>query len=541
MAISGLHPAPLSGTQEDPGNGRMIDPSLQNSPSNTIYIGGTITFVNGIPANGFAEMDVATPTLITASTNNAGCNGTVYSIYADKKLNRIYVGGIFTSLGGNSCYDIAVIDTFGLQRPWPISVGNKVTAILSTGRRVYIGSESPCMNGNPTGPVISVDATTGNVNSWTPTITGIVNAMTISPSNILYLGGSFTNVQGSPRINLGAIDLNTQLTTSFNPGCNGPVRTLALSGKKLYVGGYFSTAGGQSRSNIACIDIPTSQSTIWSPVADGTVNSLILANGSVYCGGYFGNIGGAAQNKIACLDTVGGFTIASWDPSPNDGVYSVAASGGNLYSGGWFTSVDGSGRSNFCSLGLTNGSLSSYDPAPDGMVHSIAVFGNYGFVGGDFMNYGGANRKRFAAFDVNSGQLQNLHTSFSASPGTFLVDGNELYVGGNFTGVENDVHAYFVKVHTWYLLGDEENTVTAGQFSIFPNPTSGSFQVEGPAEGNVVITIFNALGEKVLEQKEGSAGSLHTHIDLSGMTAGIYFIQIADGKNVSGTKLVLTK
>jgi hypothetical protein len=541
LSISGLQVPLPSGTQEDPGTGRLMDPALQSGPSNTIYVGGSFISINGNPVNGFAELDIATPNLISATTANANCNGTVWSIYADKPRNKIYVGGTFTSLGGSSCFNLACLDTACTNRNWPVSVGNTVRAIFSSGKRVYIGSESPCMYGNPTGPLISVSASTGTVNSWTPAINGRIDAMSLSPGNLLYVAGSFTMLQTSPRNNLGAIDLSTGLTTSFNPGCNGTIRTMTLSGQKLYVGGYFSTIGGESRSNVACIDVGTSQATAWSPVANGTVNSLTLVNGRIYCGGYFSNIGGANIDKLACVDTVGGYYVGTWAPDVNDGVYTVAAAGNTLLGGGWFTNVNGSSRSNFCSLDLSNGSLSAYNPSPDGTVHALAVFGNYAFAGGDFLNFGNANRKRFAAFDINSGTLQNLHTSFSSTPLAFLLDGNELYVGGKFTGLESDVHAYFTKIHTWYLLGENENQAQEGDFTVYPNPTAGTLSLTGPAAGDVVITVYNATGDLVLCQREHAHGQVQSRIDLSAMDAGLYFIRIDDGKEVRSTKVMITR
>ncbi|HEY6162844.1 MAG TPA: T9SS type A sorting domain-containing protein [Bacteroidia bacterium] len=536
-AISGLLPGPTPQTDHGNGGNRMMSTAV----ANTIYLGGQFTFINSIPAKGFAEMDANAPNVLSTSTNNANCNGSIWSIYADKTRNRIYVGGQFTSIGGAQRYNFACMDTNGIALNLVASVGNKVRALCVTGSLVYLGSESPCMYGNPSGPIASINTSTGNVNAWSAPVKGTVNCMGLSPGNILYIGGAFDSIQGIARKNLGAIDLGTQSVTAFNPGCTGTVRTLLLCNNKLYVGGYFTYTGGQQRNNLACIDIPSAQATIWSPDADGTVNTLVLNNGKIYCGGYFSNIGGSTHEKIACLDTVGGYAINAWNPSPDDGVYALAVTGNTITAGGWFNNVNAQGRNNICSLDLGGGSITSFDPSPDDYVRALGVSGNYVFAGGNFTMFAGQPRHSLAAYDHTNGQLQALDISLSASPLVFYLDGTELYVGGLFTGIQRDVHAYFVKIDTWYLLGENEDDFTGGDLAIYPNPNTGHFSIEGNFKNTswLDLGIYNALGQKVMEEKmSADAGSFHHDFDISGMSAGIYYVNIFDGKTRRSLKIV---
>ena len=536
-AISGLLPGAAPQTDHGNGGNRMMSTAV----ANTIYLGGQFTFINSIPAKGFAEMDANAPNVLSTSTNNANCNGSIWSIYADKTRNRIYVGGQFTSIGGAQRYNFACMDTNGVAINLVASVGNKVRALCVTGQVVYLGSESPCMYGNPSGPLASIDVTTGNVNAWSPSVNGSVNCMSLSGGNILYIGGAFDSIQGIARKNLGAIDLTSQSVTSFNPGCTGTVRTMLPDNTKLYVGGYFTYTGGQPRNNLACIDIPSSQATIWSPNADGTVNTLVINNGKIYCGGYFSNIGGSPHEKIACLDTVGGYAINSWNPAPDDGVYALAVAGNNITAGGWFNNVNAQGRNNMCSLDLASGNVSSFNPAPDDYVRALGVSGNYIFAGGNFTMFAGQPRHSLAAYDHTTGQLQALDISLSASPLAFYLDGTELYVGGLFTGIQRDVHAYFVKIDTWYLLGEHENNFTADGLVLYPNPATGNFSLEGNSKdaSQLEVSIYNALGQKVLDEKmSAGAGPFRHAFDISGMSAGIYYVNIFDGTTQRCLKLV---
>ena len=130
--------------------------------SNTLYIGGDFNHINFNPVQGFAELSVTSPTVINPSTANVNCDGTVWSIYADKKThNKIYIGGQFKNAGGAARYNLACIDTLGNATSWQVSVGSKVRALSLAGNKLYAGTESSCMFGRSAHHLASIDATTG--------------------------------------------------------------------------------------------------------------------------------------------------------------------------------------------------------------------------------------------------------------------------------------------------------------------------------------------------------------------------------------------
>lgn len=74
------------------------------------------------------------------------------------------------------------------------------------------------------------------------------------------------------------------------------------------------------------------------------------------------------------------------------------------------------------------------------------------------------------------------------------------------------------------------------EFNIFPNPTHGatsvSFQLQTP--GTVTLTVLDVIGRELSKQAEVYAKGQHkVSFDLSGQTAGMYFVQLdgPDGKN----------
>ena len=70
----------------------------------------------------------------------------------------------------------------------------------------------------------------------------------------LFIGGSFNALSGSRRAGLASVDLQTAGLTAWNPGVDGAVERLRVSGNALYVMGYFGRAQGEPRFNVAAFD-----------------------------------------------------------------------------------------------------------------------------------------------------------------------------------------------------------------------------------------------------------------------------------------------
>ncbi|MBK8658747.1 MAG: delta-60 repeat domain-containing protein, partial [Bacteroidetes bacterium] len=72
------------------------------------------------------------------------------------------------------------------------------------------------------------------------------------------MGGSFTQVNGSPALALARINSDGTLN-AFNTGLTayGTVWSLQLVGNTLYVAGDYNEIGGISRSQLSAIDITT--------------------------------------------------------------------------------------------------------------------------------------------------------------------------------------------------------------------------------------------------------------------------------------------
>ena len=107
--------------------------------------------------------------------------------------------------------------------------------------------------------VFAFDENTGAVNrNFRPTVNGAVNAIVPGPNDTVYIGGTFTTVNGTARSRVAQLNLsNGQLTTFTGPSLNSAVKDMGMAHGLLYVGGTFTTAGGQPRGGLATLDQTT--------------------------------------------------------------------------------------------------------------------------------------------------------------------------------------------------------------------------------------------------------------------------------------------
>ena len=70
--------------------------------------------------------------------------------------------------------------------------------------------------------------------------------MAVSPDGTtVYVGGSFTTVDGKPRNHIAAFSTTTGALLSWNPDVERPGRPIATFGNNVYIGGSFTKVSGR--------------------------------------------------------------------------------------------------------------------------------------------------------------------------------------------------------------------------------------------------------------------------------------------------------
>lgn len=255
------------------------------APDGTIYIGGDFTSAGGVANT--ARIARYNPTSNTFSALGTGIStGSVWSMAFDAGGANLYVGGTFTGAGG-------VANTRFIARwngsSWQAmgtgtTGGTGVTSVALAGTLVAIG-------GSFSSPGTNLAFWNTNSGTWiSATANGAVYALLYDNAGNLYVGGSFTIVQGVPATNVARL-ASTAAVTSMNLGNSGEtVRTFALgSDGTLYAGGVFTT--GDGGTNIAAWN-----GSAWHSLGTGTnnqVNDLAFApDGVLWVAGGFTTAGG---------------------------------------------------------------------------------------------------------------------------------------------------------------------------------------------------------------------------------------------------------
>src|SRR5262252_6192684 len=162
-----------------------------------------------------------------------------------------------------------------------------------------------------------MDTLTGAATGWNPGCNSLVKALA-SDGTAIYAGGGFSQIDGAARRGVAAIDPATaQPLPWIDPDVDineSEVNAVAVLDGVVYLGGSFSSVQGQARSCLAALNARTGEVLPWNPGATNIVWSLAAGEGSAYAGGVFGAVGGEPH---ACL---AGIAAASLAPEAVAGV-----------------------------------------------------------------------------------------------------------------------------------------------------------------------------------------------------------------------------
>jgi hypothetical protein len=203
----------------------------------------------------------------------------------------------------------------------------------------------------------------------------------ITIGNTAYVGGDFTSVTSPDgktvvtKKHLAAFNLSTgALIQSFKADTDGIVYALATDGTNLYLGGTFTHVNGAARSRLAAVNPTTGAVRSWTANVDSTVYALGTSASYLYVGGAFGNVHGKVRHNLAQL-RLSDASLQSWNPSPNGMVRSVAATSdaSRVYVGGTFTKIAGRTAANLAAVNSTGGYVARSWSGIDGPALSMQL------------------------------------------------------------------------------------------------------------------------------------------------------------------------
>lgn len=264
---------------------------------------------------------------------------------------------------------------------------------------------------------------------------------------LLYIGGTFTTAQdanGSYTRNRAAcLDLSTGLWTSWAPNVNtGSVLSIASSASGIYLGGSFTSVNGTSRNFVARVNRGAGTTTdSWNPNTSSQVFAIEPdeANSRVWIGGAFTSLGSGPvfRNAVAMVDTTNGACLTAFDSASND-VRDILYLGSSLYISGLGTMGPasrhciakvnpgtGANDAGFNANITFNASNSVRSMCPNAGGTGI-------YIGGIFATVGGSGRNKVALINATTGAVDgtfNPNVTGSEVRALHLNDG-KLYIGG---------------------------------------------------------------------------------------------------------------
>lgn len=437
-------------------------PGILDDSVNALAIAGSTVYVAGsfdefddpnsstnLTRHGLGSFDLSTgaPTAWTVDVGGGFVNALLHD------GSRLYAGGGFTSIGGESVAGLAAIDlgTGAVDTGWTpdpqVSLGfPNVYALALHGTNLVVGGSFTSIGGELRDDlaIVSRSGSGAAISGFAPNVmrdeNTEVTALAVNGSD-LYVGGDFRSVGGVDRGYLAAFSVDDGTATSWNPVADGPVEALAKRGTStLYVGGSFSTIAGQAHANLAALNtsgallpsaVPAVNGAVYGMVVDDTAAQLVI-------GGAFTTIETEQHARLAAIDLASGHVLP-WAPSVDGAVIAIALTSTRAYIGGNFTTVGVSARPNLAAVNRTTGVADSWNPQPNGRVAAIQVEGaGPVFAGGDFTTLGGSvTRTNLAAIDQVTGAPTTWRSDATggAVHALWLRD-TALYVGGEFTSID---------------------------------------------------------------------------------------------------------
>jgi hypothetical protein len=154
-----------------------------------------------------AAIDVATGEAIsTWNPNVTGGTATVRALELSADGNKVFIGGNFTSIGGQPRQNLAAVDaTNGAVEPFAPAVTASgqtpwVYALLAEGSKLYVGGAFNIVEGKSRPRLAAFNLSTGALDSaWRPSVSGI-NVRELEFDNArtsIFVAGRFTSLTGS--------------------------------------------------------------------------------------------------------------------------------------------------------------------------------------------------------------------------------------------------------------------------------------------------------------------------------------------------------
>lgn len=306
--VAALRPDGTADPLFNAGTDGRVDALAVSEDGSTLFVGGTFTTVTDPETGSVARANLAALNADTGealATWQADTTGTTPDVSALRVSgDTLYVGGRFGGIDGSTTRNrLAALQATSGElipsfRPRPTGKVNEIR-VSPDGSTVYVGGGFTSLGGQPRVAAGAVYSSNGDATSFAPQVDG-GNAVTIELSAD---GGHFYAATENNTVFDFPTDANTPLWTVK---MSGNTQAMAWSGTDLYLGGHFSqvVTTKEKRPYFASINPTTGAVNAWNPNASGGkmgVWALLFDDSrqQVHAGGVFSSFGTIAQRGYA--------------------------------------------------------------------------------------------------------------------------------------------------------------------------------------------------------------------------------------------------
>ena len=385
-------------------------------------------------------------------TFTANANGDVYAMLVQSD-GKIVVGGSFTQLDGQLHRNLGRLNADGhVDASFAPTAGGPVRCLApqADGKIIVVG-DFVGFNGLPLQRIARMSADGMVDNTFTPTANSTtVWTAAVQVDGKVLVGGIFTNLSGVTRNRLGRFNRDGSLDSSFNPGVDQggqpPVNALAVQPDgKILVGGFFTNLAGQFRNNLGRLNSDGSLDSSFdssNTLAGGAVTSIIVQSD--------GDILVANGSNAHHVNPANGQVNTLVAPPPDNLLRSLALQrDGKALFGGNFTTVGGESHSRIARLLSGNLAEENLDMSADGSTVTWMRTGSgpevqqvtfeRSFDGADFTSLGFGTHIpsgwQLSGLSLPTGQFMYLRARGRAIGGLFNGSSSLIESAKNFPGI----------------------------------------------------------------------------------------------------------